>query len=80
MTPSGIELATFQLVAQCLNQLRYHRVAVRRLYKYKALIKVSTNHCLSIHTNVSYAAYVHYIKSEERSQIVGHLKESVTNE
>jgi len=38
MTPSGIEPATFQLVAQCLNQLRHQQRA-----HFKRLIKSNTS-------------------------------------
>ena len=38
MTPSGIEPATFQLVAQCLNQLRYG--VPQRILKYCMKTKI----------------------------------------
>jgi hypothetical protein len=32
MTSAGIELATFRLVAQCLNKLRYREIARTSIY------------------------------------------------
>jgi len=35
VTPSGIESATFRLVAQCLNQLRYRVLPVKYVWRWK---------------------------------------------
>jgi hypothetical protein len=45
MTPSGIEPATFQIVAQCLSQLRHRQRAHEKLHTFD--IRLAEPHNLS---------------------------------
>ena len=62
MTPSGIEPVTFRLVAQCFNQLRYHRTPPK-IINFHNNLKHSKRKffCNVRNTNYYYYYYYYYL-------------------